>query len=781
MQKLTTLTIAILLSWFAANAQVQNLRYSFNNGNANEDIQGSYNGTTFGSATLTSDRFGNANMAYDLGNASGYIDIGNINFTNNVNQLTFAGWFKKGANPESGTFFSKGDAPNQKIELSLYNNVLYAYATNLGMNQYLGTSGTSYADIPVGTWFHVAMVYNAGNIKLYLNNVLNAENNAGAAQVNVTGYSVFIGKHITGGSSFWQGSVDDLHFTNRAMTTVQIDSLYNLRDPLYIAPLKTYCYKFDDGSPNNSCGTTNNGTYIGPWAGLGNDHFGNVNTAYYCGASASGGVDCGDIDIFNENDDFTIAGWVQLLTTFNPNSNRYIFSKGGLALFVPANTSRIQLNVGSQIFNVSNGFGPLSEIFGYQPSATNNHFGFFAITRENNIIKVYMPDGNTRLLNYTGVAPSSTGTNFVIGLNTDMKADDIFIINRALTDTQMDSLRNLPNSVCAAPTITSQISGNSATLCAGSTLTLECAASGSNLSYQWKHNGANVGTNLNTFSVVSTPAATGAYTCVVTNSCGTATTDPFNFTAYTSPAITAQINGSPNNICEGTNITLNIGATGSNLTYQWKRNGINIGTNSSSLNIPNATTANTANYTCVVTGTCDVATSNSFTLNVLPNPTATISQNAGVLTAVSNATNASYEWFLNGISIPGATNATYTPTANGVYRVAVTDLNSSASCNTLSQGFSVNLTGIYNTLATKTLVIAPNPASDYLNINIVLEASSDLTFELSDINAKIVYHEILSNVTEINKNISLENLNKGLYFLRIKDNNGILTSKVIKR
>jgi hypothetical protein len=161
---------------------------------------------------------------------------------------------------------------------------------------------------------------------------------------------------------------------------------------------------------------------------------------------------------------------------------------------------------------------------------------------------------------------------------------------------------------------------------------------------------------------------------------------------------------------------------------------------------------------------------------------ANITQNGGVLTASSNIANPGFQWFLNSTIIPNATSATYTPTANGTYTVQITNLNSAASCAIpLSQGFSVNLTGIYNTLATKTLVIAPNPASDYLNINIVLEASSDLTFELSDINAKIVYHEILSNVTEINKNISLENLNKGLYFLRIKDYNGILTSKVIKR
>jgi hypothetical protein len=255
-----------------------------------------------------------------------------------------------------------------------------------------------------------------------------------------------------------------------------------------------------------------------------------------------------------------------------------------------------------------------------------NGYAFFAfkylVAGNYAVIQFFINGVNYANLNHFTSNPlTNAGSNFVIGYNTDMKADDIFIINRALTDTQMDSLRNLPNTNCAAPTITSQISGNSATLCEGSTLTLTCAASGSNLSYQWKHNGVNVGTNLNTFSVVSTPAATGAYTCVVSNSCGTATTDPFNFTAYTSPAITSQINGSPNSNCVGSNLTLNITATGSNLSYQWKRDGVNVGTNSSTLNIPSAATTDGGNYTCVITGTCGTVTSNSYSMGVVQNPT----------------------------------------------------------------------------------------------------------------------------------------------------------------
>jgi hypothetical protein len=136
-------------------------------------------------------------------------------------------------------------------------------------------------------------------------------------------------------------------------------------------PLKTYCYKFDDGTPNNSCGTTNNGTYIGPWAGLGNDRFGNVNTAYYCGASASGGVECGDIDILNQAEDFTIAGWAQLMTSSNPNTNRYIFSKGPFALYLPTSSNAMVLSVNGITYNVNNGFGPAGNLFSPANNTSN--------------------------------------------------------------------------------------------------------------------------------------------------------------------------------------------------------------------------------------------------------------------------------------------------------------------------------------------------------------------------------------------------------------------------
>lgn len=58
-------------------------------------------------------------------------------------------------------------------------------------------------------------------------------------------------------------------------------------------------------------------------------------------------------------------------------------------------------------------------------------------------------------------------------------------------------------------------------------------------------------------------------------------------------------------------------ASGSNLTYQWKKNGTDlVGATASSLNIPSVSANDAGMYQVVVTGTCGTATSNSVTLTV---------------------------------------------------------------------------------------------------------------------------------------------------------------------
>src|SRR5204863_356008 len=59
-------------------------------------------------------------------------------------------------------------------------------------------------------------------------------------------------------------------------------------------------------------------------------------------------------------------------------------------------------------------------------------------------------------------------------------------------------------------------------------------------------------------------------------------------------------------VCEGSNVTFSVSATGSGLTYQWKKGGVDIGgATASTLTLNNVAAANAGSYTVLVKGTCD--------------------------------------------------------------------------------------------------------------------------------------------------------------------------------
>lgn len=204
------------------------------------------------------------------------------------------------------------------------------------------------------------------------------------------------------------------------------------------------------------------------------------------------------------------------------------------------------------------------------------------------------------------------------------------VVTNTTYSTSTTSSNGLFNCVANTINITSQPQSNSLYAGISNTLTVGANTAAGTLSYQWKRNGINVGTNSSSYTVTETITNTYTYTCVITNI-------PYGTTVQTNTAtvsiltpfvtITNQPVGSVIHYSPGT-YTFNIVATTQygTLSYQWKRNGINVGSNSSSLSVTE-TTNGVYNYSCVVTNT-DYgvsATSNTVSLTVLDAlPTITI-------------------------------------------------------------------------------------------------------------------------------------------------------------
>lgn len=86
------------------------------------------------------------------------------------------------------------------------------------------------------------------------------------------------------------------------------------------------------------------------------------------------------------------------------------------------------------------------------------------------------------------------------------------------------------------------------------------------------------------------------------------------------PVITQHPTGA--DICKGASTQLWVNAIGTALSYQWKRNGTNVGTNSPILILKDVNIGDAGNYSVQVIGTCGTATSTSVlvTVNATPSP-----------------------------------------------------------------------------------------------------------------------------------------------------------------
>jgi hypothetical protein len=167
------------------------------------------------------------------------------------------------------------------------------------------------------------------------------------------------------------------------------------------------------------------------------------------------------------------------------------------------------------------------------------------------------------------------------------------------------------------PAIDQQPSAQSA--CPGSPASFSVTAEGGTpLSYQWRHDGVPVpGATGATYQIASVqPADVGAYTCVVSNPCGEAISNSAALTLSSSaPSITQQPAPAVS-LAPGQTLHLSVTATGTSLTYQWKRNNVNLandgrisGATSANLTIAPLVTADDGHYTVAVGSGCGSLTS----------------------------------------------------------------------------------------------------------------------------------------------------------------------------
>jgi gliding motility-associated-like protein len=192
-------------------------------GNANDESGNGNNGSVNG-ATLTTDRFGNANSAYSFDGVNDYISANR----NGLNQFSISMWFKTSVNSLMSPFI---DANNSNWELYLESQrpTFTNWISILPQNYIQNISSTV---INLSQWYNLICIFSSNNINLYLNgNLISSFSPIILPIINNGNY--YFGASISGASQFFNGTLDDLGIWNRALTSAEIQQLYTQGQTTY--------------------------------------------------------------------------------------------------------------------------------------------------------------------------------------------------------------------------------------------------------------------------------------------------------------------------------------------------------------------------------------------------------------------------------------------------------------------------------------------------------------------------------------------------------------------
>jgi len=214
-------------------------------GNAIDSSGNGNNGTVTG-ASMTTDRYGNANKAYNFnythwswGSGGDEIYIP-YNSAFNSSNLTVSVWAQRA---------SVGASPQ---EMNIINRFQFGYNNPCGeVWQILSSATYNYSILTqvikggttngqpniinfgnqmiVGNWYHIVMTFDGVNLKQYINGVLASTVPSNGLQINTngnSGISIGVSDQANGHWSPFDGKIDDIGVWNRALTPCEVQALY---------------------------------------------------------------------------------------------------------------------------------------------------------------------------------------------------------------------------------------------------------------------------------------------------------------------------------------------------------------------------------------------------------------------------------------------------------------------------------------------------------------------------------------------------------------------------
>lgn len=237
--------------------------YSFNYADARDEVA-TNDGVVHG-ATLTTDRFGNTNHAYqfNISNSSKIIIPNNPanNFTA-TESFSIAYWTKIDAGNVNSYVLSKHDPSTLGGYIFGLNSNSANYCNGVGTYTFFTSSATmqdACADGLIGNditnWQFIVGTYNAttNSSRMYVNGVLQTD--IGSSTGNMSNpFDLYIGSRspslAVAESNYFNGKVDDISIYKGVLSTTEINNLYTAPDPVATAISETVLNNKISISPN---------------------------------------------------------------------------------------------------------------------------------------------------------------------------------------------------------------------------------------------------------------------------------------------------------------------------------------------------------------------------------------------------------------------------------------------------------------------------------------------------------------------------------------------------
>jgi hypothetical protein len=406
---------------------------------------------------------------------------------------------------------------------------------------------------------------------------------------------------------------------------------------------------------------------------------------------------------------------------------------------------------------------------------------------------------NSPMLTINPVTNSDAATNYNVVVSSECMEDKVSV-NASLVLNSFPTIKSEP---------TNQ------TTCDGGSVSFSVTAIGTGLTYQWRKGSVNLtdggsisgaNSSMLTINPANSSNAASNYNVVVGGEC---------LPAKTSYDVSLTVNAIPNitlepadkTVCAGSPVSFSVAATGSGLSYQWRKGTVNLnsggrisGATSTELKINSVSSTDaSSDYNVVVIGSClpnKISTTANLMVNTAPEITAQpVDQTLCVndcsinFMVAANGTGLTYQWrkgavnLVNSGKIAGANstmltiNQANTSDISSQYNVVV-----SGVCSPASTSIDAALLGRVSSsdIADNSLkvLVYPNPFTTSLNF-IINDFTEESNCELKIFN--LVGKEVIhTTITKQSTTLVTSNLRSGFYFYKVIENNQVIqTGKLI--